>query len=189
MATPKKNKSQEWFKQTIISKVAIILFALGLLVAVTLLGGSFEFKDNAHEEKETTQESPTPPQKEIDYHGIVSEVIDGDTIELLSGEIIRYLGIDTPEKGKPFSTEATGANQKLVGGQEVGIELDMQTKDQFGRTLAYVWVGETMVNLELVRQGLANIYTVPPNVKYEEQFLAAEREARQAERGLWDSEF
>ena len=177
MAAPKKNKSQERLKQTIISKVAIILFALGLLVAVTLLGGSFEFKDNAHEEKE------------IDYYGIVSEVIDGDTIELLSGEVIRYLGINTPEKGQPFSTEATTANQNLVDGQEVGIELDMQTKDQFGRTLAYVWVGETMVNLELVRQGLANIYTVPPNVKYEEQFLAAEREARQAERGLWDSEF
>lgn len=124
-------------------------------------------------------------QGKIAYRERVRDVIDGDTIELANGERVRYLGINTPEKDRPFSTEAAEQNKKLVDGQEVELELDSQTKDQYGRTLAYVWRGETMVNLELLRLGYANVYTVPPNVKYQDQFLAAEREARQTERGLW----
>jgi micrococcal nuclease len=63
--------------------------------------------------------------------------------------------------------------------------LDTQPTDRYGRILAYIWVGEHFVNLELVGQGYANAFTEPPNVRYSEEFLAAEREARLAESGLW----
>ncbi|XOB40576.1 MAG: thermonuclease family protein [Candidatus Nealsonbacteria bacterium] len=115
----------------------------------------------------------------------VNYVIDGDTIEVDEEERVRYLGINTPESGRPYFSEATNENKKLVDGKEIKLELDVQTKDKYNRTLAYVWIGETMVNLELVRRGFANVYTFPPNVKYKEQFLEAEREARENCRGLW----
>jgi len=127
------------------------------------------------------QVSPTGPTR----LATVTYVIDGDTIEVGREERVRYLGINTPESGRPYFTEATNENKKLVNEKEVKLELDVQTKDQYGRTLAYVWAGETMVNLELVCRGYANTYTLPPNVKYKDYFLEAERDAREHQRGLW----
>jgi endonuclease YncB( thermonuclease family) len=118
--------------------------------------------------------------------GRVSRVVDGDTIELDDGRKVRYLGVNTPERGQPFYEEAKQFNADLVEGETVRLEFDLDTFDRYGRTLAHVFVGDTHVNLELVRQGYANVYTVPPNVKYNDDFLAAEREARDHQRGLWE---
>ncbi len=115
----------------------------------------------------------------------VKEVIDGDTIVLQSGEHVRYIGIDTPEREQPFYQEAKELNQKLVEGKEIRIEFDVQKKDKYGRTLAYVYVGEAFVNAELVRNGLANLYTVPPNVKHTEYFLKLQSEAKEKKLGIW----
>jgi len=115
----------------------------------------------------------------------VKEVIDGDTIVLQSGEHLRYVGIDTPERERPFYREAKELNQKLVEGKEIRIEFDLQKKDKYGRLLAYVYAGETFVNAELVRNGLANLYTVPPNVKHTDYFLKLQSEAKEKKLGIW----
>jgi len=115
----------------------------------------------------------------------VTYVQDGDTIKINGEEWVRYIGMNTPESGRPYFTEATNENKKLVNKKEVKLEFDVQTKDKYGRTLAYVWIGSTMVNLELVCRGYANVYTFPPNVKYADLFLKAERDAREHQRGLW----
>jgi micrococcal nuclease len=115
----------------------------------------------------------------------VATVVDGDTIELTDGRRVRYIGVNTPERDQPYYKEATDANRQLVAGKQVQLELDVETFDQYGRTLAYVWVGGVMANWEIVNRGFANAFTVPPNVRYEEQFRQAEREAREAGRGLW----
>ena len=115
----------------------------------------------------------------------VSYVIDGDTVEVNEEERVRYIGMNTPESGRPFFSEATEANKRLVNKKEVKLEFDVQIQDKYGRTLAYVWIGNIMVNLELVCQGYANVYTFPPNVKYAELFLKAEQDAREHQRGLW----
>jgi micrococcal nuclease len=136
--------------------------------------------------------TPAPPPGEVETFR-VKEVVDGDTIVLEDGTKVRYIGINTPERDRPFYEEATDANRKLVEDREVRLEFDTVQIDQYGRTLAYVFVrgstsssqGETFVNLELLRQGYANAFTVPPNVKYEELFRDTEREAREAGRGLW----
>ena len=112
-------------------------------------------------------------------------VVDGDTIELADGRRVRYIGVNTPETGQPYAAEAKAFNESLVAGQEVWLETDVQETDQYGRLLAYVWAGDVFVNLELVRQGYANAYTLPPNVHYADGFVQAEQEAREAERGLW----
>ena len=75
--------------------------------------------------------------------------------------------------------------KQLVEGKEVRLEFDVQRRDKYQRTLAYVYVGEMMVNAELERQGYAQVATFPPNVKYQELLLQLQREAREAGRGLW----
>lgn len=116
---------------------------------------------------------------------LVKRVIDGDTIELEDGTRVRYIGMDTPEAGDCFSQESTEENKKLVEGKKVKIETDVQKFDKYGRLLAYVFVGETFVNEELVRRGVAQVLTYPPDVKYTEKFVAAQKEAREKKLGLW----
>jgi len=78
-----------------------------------------------------------------------------------------------------------GANVALVAGQTVRLERDVSETDRYGRLLRYGWVGDLMVNTELVRLGYARGVTYPPDVKYQELFDALEREAREEGRGLW----
>jgi len=128
----------------------------------------------------------------------VVRVVDGDTIIVAIGGRsvrVRYIGMDTPETVKPgspverFGPEASAANRRLVEGQTVVLERDVSEVDQFNRLLRYVWLqqGATwrLVNFELVAQGYARVATYPPDVKYVTHFLAAERDARAANRGLW----
>ncbi len=126
--------------------------------------------------------------------GAVVRVVDGDTVHVRLGdriEKVRYIGVNTPEvhhprKGEePGGRDAAAVNRTLVEGRRVRLELDVRARDRYGRLLAYVWVGDTMVNAELVRQGYAQVMTVPPNVRYQRLFLDLQRDARQAARGLW----
>ena len=124
----------------------------------------------------------------------VIRVIDGDTIELEGGVKVRYIGIDTPETVHPskpvqfMGKEASAFNRQLVEGKDVRLEYDVQRTDKYGRTLAYVYVGDTFVNAELVKQGYAQIMTIPPNVKYQDLFLKLQKEAREAKLGLWSDQ-
>ena len=123
----------------------------------------------------------------------VTRVVDGDTIEIEGGEKVRYIGIDTPETVDPrkpvqcFGVEASKKNKELVEGKTVRLEKDITEKDKYDRLLRYIWVGEVLINLELVKQGFAVSYSYPPDIKYQNEFLAAEKEAREAKRGLWEA--
>ena len=72
-------------------------------------------------------------------------------------------------------------------GSQVRLELDVRPGDQYRRTLAYVWRDSLMVNREMIRQGWALLYTVPPNVRYVERLKAAQDSARQEAAGHWGS--
>lgn len=115
----------------------------------------------------------------------VINVIDGDTIETEAGEKIRYIGINTPEKGQPFANEATKLNRNLVLGKRISLEFDVQTKDRYGRTLAYVFIDGIFVNREIVSQGLAVSETIQPNVKHQDEIVNAQKEARGKCLGMW----
>ncbi len=130
----------------------------------------------------------TPAPHPDSSTGIVTSVTDGDTIRVRIGgqeKTVRLIGINTPESGEPFATQATSALRSLVQGKTVRLEQDVTTTDQYGRLLAYVWIGSTMANAELLRQGLAQLYTLPPNVKYTSMLQAALGEAQAAGRGMW----
>jgi micrococcal nuclease len=113
------------------------------------------------------------------------EILDGDTIKLSNGIAVRYIGIDTPEEGEPFYSEAKEANEKLVKGNTVRLEFDLQARDKYGRMLAYVYVDTLMVNLRLLKEGLANIYPYPPNLRHLQEFCTAQKEARENHVGIW----
>ena len=81
-----------------------------------------------------------------------------------------------------MAPEATAKNEELVGGKVVRLEKDVSETDRYGRLLRYVWVGDLMVNAELVRLGCAQVSTYPPDVKYVDLFLRLQREAREAGR-------
>jgi micrococcal nuclease len=90
------------------------------------------------------------------WSGRVVGVIDGDRITVLHDgkeEVIRLWGIDCPEKGQDFGTKAKQATSRLVFGRIV--EVEPVNVDRHGRTVAIVTVGRTVVNEELIRQGLA----------------------------------
>ncbi len=115
----------------------------------------------------------------------VVSVHDGDTIGVLDRDNVdrrvRLLGIDAPETKQPFGRRSRDALAKMVKGKAV--ELVGTEKDRYGRTLATVIVGGKDVCLGLVQKGLAWHFT-----KYssDQALAAAEREAREAKRGLWD---
>jgi len=127
--------------------------------------------------------------KEPEY--LVSKVLDGDTIVLENGNIIRYIGVDAPQlKGKEgggdfFAREALRRNKSLVLLKKVRLEFDVQKKDEEGRTLAYVFIKDVFVNGELIRLGFAHAAVSPPNVRYKDLFLKYEREAKEKYAGLW----
>ena len=118
-------------------------------------------------------------------------MIDGDTVVLVGGERVRYVGLDAPEiahegrRTEPFGNKAREANRKLVLRKKVRLEYDVERIDKYGRTLAYVWVDTTFVNACLIKEGLARVLVIPPNTKYETLFRRLEREARAAGRGIW----
>ncbi len=129
----------------------------------------------------------------------LGRVVDGDTIRAVVGGVeqrIRYIGMDTPESMapgtpvEPYSLEATAENRRLLLGGELILERDVSEVDGFGRLLRYIWIRHpsgdyTFVNLELVLRGYAQVSTYPPDVRYVDVYLAAQREARESGRGLW----
>jgi micrococcal nuclease len=123
----------------------------------------------------------------------VVRVIDGDTIEVIvngSTQRVRYIGMDTPETGDPYFTEATNANAALVAGKTLTLVKDVSETDQYGRLLRYVFVNDNIfVNYSLVEEGYAQILTYPPDVACSEFFLEAQRSAKNASSGIWGLSF
>jgi len=147
--------------------------------------------------------TPTPPPSPAptpslmpspEGQATVTRVIDGDTIEVDIGGVIydvRYIGVDTPElndKRPEFSAlaqEATRFNRQLVEGKVVQLEKDVSETDKYERLLRYVYVDDTFVNAELVKQGLAWAKAYEPDTKYQGYLEELEAEAREAGLGIW----
>jgi len=122
----------------------------------------------------------------------VGRILDGDTFKTSKGERVRLLGINTPEvaheasPAQPMGEAATKALVGLIAGQTVRLAFDTQRKDDYGRTLAQVYLRNgAWVNGELVRTGMAHVYTFTPNLRWAGQLIQLESAARQARLGIW----
>src|SRR6266540_858054 len=141
-----------------------------------------------------SQPSPPPiravtvPPAGMDEVGVV-RVVDGDTIVVAiggpRGTKVRLIGIDTPERNECFFRAATERMRALVEGKRVRLVRDVSQTDRYSRLLRYVFVGPIFVNAAMVAEGYANAATYPPDVAHATEFVALERGARIAKRGLW----
>lgn len=169
----------KWLRQLI----ALGMIGLAVLLAISMSSSASEGLKS---------ENWAVPKGLREYK--VTRIVDGDTIEVSGLGRVRYIGVNTPETKHPskpveyYGHEAEEANRRLVGGKTVKLEFDVQQRDQYGRVLAYVYVGSTFVNAWLVENGFAQVMTIPPNVKYANLFLQLQAEAREAGRGLWAQE-
>ncbi len=155
------------------------------LFAAFLLGLSVGKAIPPSPQSPVSKASPTPTPKP-DYYK-VTRVLDGDTIEISSGERVRYHAIDAPENNEKWGTVAYKTNRDLVEGKTVRIEIDRPARDQYGRILAFIWIGDTMINERLVDDGLAKVFLIKGEAKpkYLSRLQAAEDRAKGATRGLW----
>lgn len=138
----------------------------------------------------------TATDSELIYYPIY-RVIDGDTFWLKDDdgkvEKIRLIGIDAPESRKSkykeveyFGKEAKYFLTDYLKNKKIALEFDVQKRDKYGRTLAYVYVDDgTFLNDFLVHSGYARAVTYQPNVKYQKQFTESERYARKYNMGMW----
>jgi len=135
-------------------------------------------------------------------------VVDGDTLMVKIGRVeekVRLIGIDTPEIhfGSHLLRQAQMLQKPESQVYELGflakarveeiiescsqliLETDVQLRDKYGRLLGYLWCDGKLINEELLREGYAMIYTFPPNVKYVERFISAQKQARKERKGVW----
>lgn len=125
----------------------------------------------------------------------VIRVVDGDTIIVnINGkeERVRLIGVDTPESVHPDSNKnveygkiASAFTKNKLEGNTVTLEYDVQERDQYGRLLAYVYLGGQMFNKTLLAEGHAKVATYPPNVKYVSDFLSIQKTAQANKKGVW----
>jgi micrococcal nuclease len=138
---------------------------------------------------QTESESGAPASDCGPITGTVAQVIDGDTIELASGERVRYLMIDTPEsttETECFGPEAKELNQTLVEGREITLRYDEVCTDIYDRLLAYVEVSGQEINKVMIERGYACVLHIPPNGdEVIDEYEALESEARTLDKGLW----
>ncbi|KJJ83205.1 thermonuclease [Candidatus Omnitrophus magneticus] len=168
---------------------AIRKFPLTLIICLLFISILPNTSLNASEKKQPIYEGPF----------LVKKVIDGDTIELSDSRHVRYIGINTPEtkqktnlgwieNPEPFSREAKEFNRKRIEGKKVYLEFDTQKNDKYARLLAYTRdENYKMINLELVKNGLAIVYTFPPNTKYLAELITAQEDAKKSLKGIWSN--
>lgn len=121
---------------------------------------------------------------------VVRKIIDGNTVQLESGETIRYIGVATPSMNKKegpefYARQAVNYNKRLVFMKKIKLEFDGRRKDEAGNMLAYVFVKKTFVNADLIRNGYARAEVPPPNLRYKDVLLDAQKKAMTEDKGIW----
>ncbi len=167
---------------------------LVLLIAIVLLSGcvGYSAKTDVPNSESCAKEIAKLPSIIKDNTGgdyrlfEVSRAIDGDTIELSGGQKVRFLEINTPEKGMKWSAEAAAFTENAVS-DSIYLTRDAEDEDKYGRLLRYVFTDDSFVNAELVQQGLATVFIVGNDTKYANLMKCLEIEAKANKRGIWSA--
>ena len=143
----------------------------------------------------TQPPAKAPASGAPEEEGKVARADDGDTVTLEGGRQVRYLGIDTPERGEPYADGAQAMNRKLVAGRAVRLgRKGPEDTDRHGRLLRAVYVeqpGEAApvcVNVALVRAGLAMVYVARDDAvdaPFLRELLEAQGEAIETRKNIW----
>ncbi len=164
------------------NKVTYFILVLFLMLASFFSGGYLE-----RQKIKTTPITPIPLISPIQKLTVI-EVTDGDTMKLSDGKTFRLYGVNAPEVKEPLFEEAKAFTQNLILNKEISFEQEENYKeDKFGRMLGYVIVSGVNLNIELMRNGLARVvlYEKRAKIKYQDELLTAEKEAREKRLGVW----
>jgi len=115
-------------------------------------------------------------------------LIDGDSMLVEykgRSQEVRLIGIDAPEWGQEYGTQAKSYALNFCYGHTLRLEFDKEKKDRYGRLLAYVYCGNKMLNKEMIRAGYAIAIKIKPNTKHYNQFKQLEQKARANRQGIW----
>ena len=164
-----------------------VLIPVELLKNLKELAGGTEYENEVKKVLDSREAIENHDITKLPKSAVVKRVIDGDTVELFNGTVLRYTGITAPEEGESFADEATKLNKELVEGKEIKLEYDNYTSDKFGRILAYAIVDGKNVSVELVQKGMAElvIYQKRKPFIYQTQLLEAQEQAKQKKLGIW----
>jgi micrococcal nuclease len=152
-----------------------------LVIVITLVIGFFGGTTYQSYQESQAEKLPSNP--------IVTRIIDGDNVELSTGESVRLYGVNCPEKKQPFSQEAIDLTTKLALNQEIRIDYQPNyKKDRWDRILGYVFIGDTHLNQELVKSGLCEVVIYEKRAKliYQDELLQAQELAKQQKIGRWN---
>ncbi len=135
------------------------------------------------------------PNFETREHRITS-VIDGDTLKIKTGTLktrkVRLIGINAPEKGECYFDESKQALIKITESQTINIEKDISGLDKYNRLLRYIIAisddpdeDNIPINYYMIRNGFAFYQSSPPDNRYRDLFITAQRQAQTDNLGLW----
>lgn len=163
-------------QQKILAPLLAILLAL-----LGFLGGS-------QYQKSLVPALPATPA--LPSTATVSRIIDGDTLELTTGQSVRLYGISCPDYGDPFYEKAADFTTQFTENQTVSLEYEQgYESDKFDRLLAYVIAKGQNLNIELARNGLAEvvIYEKRRALIYQDELLEAQSYAKENKLGIWSA--
>ena len=164
-----------------------VLVPIDLLKNLKELAKDTEYEVDVRKVLESREAIENHDVTKLPKSAVVKRVIDGDTVELFNGTVLRYMGITAPEEGEDFAEEATNLNQSLVEGKEIKLEYDNYTSDKFGRILAYPTIDNRNICIELVSKGMAEIviYQKRRPFIFQVQLLEAQEQAKKNKLGIW----
>jgi micrococcal nuclease len=185
----RRNNHLIWIVGGLVIAAAVGAASL-LLVCIGALGLFGTPGTNAPDSPPPAITQPDEPPAQGDTSGETARVIsvvDGDTIDVQFAdgrrETVRYIGVNTTERGETCYGEGRDANARLVEGQNVRLVRDISETDRFGRLLRYVYVGSTFVNAQLVVDGWAEAVEYRPDTRFASYFADLERQAQAVNAG------
>jgi len=150
--------------------------------------GNVEFSDRSHDIAEKVELDT----KFYRYRVRLKRVIDGDTLELESGEKVRLIGINTPEVASRFTEQQAGGQDAKkwlkgrLGSPDILLEYGEQLYDKYDRLLAHCFLENgDYINARLLEMGHAMLTLTPPNLRYAERLIAAQKQAENKRLGIW----
>src|SRR3989344_9604357 len=159
--------------------LSIALIALIIVISLILFFIP-SLKDNIKSiNAETNQENISDNQNSstIQQEAVVIQVIDGDTFQVNTGDYVRLIGINAPERTQKYYDDSKSFLESLINNKLIYLEGDLDNRDNYGRLLKYAYSSDgLMINSELVRRGYAVPMEVTPNLKYREKISDAYRQ-------------
>lgn len=164
--------------QAISILLLVLLFVIFGMQKVGQVGDSFQVGENADYEAMHANDEIV----------VVDRVIDGDTVSLRDGRVVRLIGINTPERGEQWYEQARAFLSQRLTGRTVSLQFEERKEDDYGRVLAHIFLNKEHINAQLIAFGHGKVMMIPPNTYYKNLFKSLYSQAKKEKIGMWSPE-